>query len=210
MNFKIRGQICDPRTCLAFTEKVALSRTIEDGDVREAHAATPTLPGRAFVTDAPAGDAAAEAPTGPKAPWADGIAGYLVLAILAGFGALATPCVFPMIPITIAFFSKFSETSVRRTAGMAGLYMGSIVTTFTVLGVVVSLVFGAVGMQAISASVAFNAFIGLLLVVFAFNLFGMFEIKIPSWLVNKTAAAEHELKAKSSWGARPWACCSWG
>ncbi len=161
------------------------------------------LSGMSFDTEASPAAAPAQALSGgPKAPWADGIVGYLILAVLAGFGALATPCVFPMIPITIAFFSKFSETSVRRTAGMAGLYMASIVTTFTVLGVVVSLVFGAVGMQAISSSVVFNAFIGLLLVVFAFNLFGMFEIKIPSWLVNKTAAAEHELKSKTSLGSQ--------
>ena len=202
--FKIRGQICDPRTCIAFTEKVSLERAIVAGEVRPEYQEAPQLSGMAFDSDAVASDPQEVTPAAgrTKAPWADGIVGYLILAVLAGFGALATPCVFPMIPITIAFFSKFSETSVRRTAGMAGLYMASIVTTFTVLGVVVSLVFGAVGMQAISASVLFNAFIGLLLVVFAFNLFGMFEIKIPSWLVNKTAAAEHELKSKTSLGSQ--------
>jgi thiol:disulfide interchange protein DsbD len=202
--FKIRGQICDPRTCIAFTKKVSLTRAIVAGEVRPEYAEAAKVPGMLFETEVTAADPQAAIPVtrGPKTPWADGLVGYLVLAVLAGFGALATPCVFPMIPITVAFFSKFSETSVRRTAGMAGLYMGSIVTTFTILGVVVSLVFGAVGMQAISSSVEFNAFIGLLLVVFAFNLFGMFEIKIPGWLVNKTAAAEHELGSKTSLGSQ--------
>ena len=118
-----------------------------------------------------------------------------MVAFIAGLAALLTPCVFPMIPITVSFFSKFSEVSLRRSAIMAGVYAVSIIGTFTLLGIVVSAIFGAVGMQAISSSAWFNIFLTALLFVFAFNLFGLFEIMVPSWLINRSSSKEQELKS---------------
>ncbi len=190
----VRGQICDEHQCIPFKEKLDAKIRVEEGTPRQTHldTAIPALKGESFPPDrpAPSADAATESGT---LPLGDGFLGFMIIAFLAGLGALVTPCVFPMIPITISFFSKYAEVSLRRSVTMGGIYAGSIVLTFTLIGVIVSLIFGAVGMQTLSASAGFNIFLTLLLVVFAFNLFGLFEIQVPSWLISRTSQKEQEL-----------------
>jgi len=189
-----RGQICNESRCIPFKKVVSPTLTIQAGAPRAGHAEPPKLAGIAFTPDRkpPAGSVTAAPKTGGL-PVEGGMLGYIIFAFLAGLAALLTPCVFPMIPITVSFFSKFAAVSLRRSAIMASVYAISIIATFTLLGVVVSLVFGAVGMQAISASPYFNLFLAGLLFVFAFNLFGQFEIHIPSFLINRSSDKEREL-----------------
>ena len=201
VNMVLKGQICNPKQCISIKEKLAPKLVIEAGEARADRTAAPTLAGEAFPADRPppvlegAEAAAHGAGDDGEPPMGEGIGSFLVIAFLAGLGALVTPCVFPMIPITVSFFSKFAKVSIQRSVTMASIYAGSIVGTFTLLGIVISLIFGAVGMQALSASAGFNIFLFLLLVVFAFNLFGLFEIQVPSWLISRSAQREQELSS---------------
>lgn len=182
---RIKGQICNEERCILARDMLTAALQVEAGPARAERTTPLTLQGEPFPPDRPA-------PT-DVTPVGEGLLGFLIVAFLAGLGALVTPCVFPMIPITISFFSKFAKVSMRRSVTMASLYSGSIVVTFTLVGVLISAIFGAVSMQVLSASPWFNIFLTLLLGVFAFNLFGFFEIQMPSWLIAKTSEKERTL-----------------
>ncbi|MBN2718651.1 MAG: thioredoxin family protein [Deltaproteobacteria bacterium] len=127
-----------------------------------------------------------------------GLGAFLLMAILAGFGALLTPCVFPMIPITISFFSKNEGMQRRDNLILAAVYAVSIIVVYTIPGVLLSMIFGASSMQQISTHPVFNVFIALLLIFFGLNLIGVFELRLPGWLINKSAAREQALQGDSS------------
>lgn len=106
------------------------------------------------------------------------------IAFISGFAALLTPCVFPMIPMTVSFFTKQSKT---RAAGIknAFIYGISIIIIYVLLGVLVTAVFGADALNALSTNVWFNLIFFLLLIVFAFSFLGAFEIMLPNSWANK-------------------------
>jgi thiol:disulfide interchange protein len=116
---------------------------------------------------------------GPKGLWS-----IFFIAFLSGFAALLTPCVFPMIPMTVSFFTKQSKT---RAAGIknAFIYGFSIIIIYLVLGSIVTAVFGADALNALSTNVAFNLIFFVLLIVFAFSFLGAFEIMLPNSWANK-------------------------
>ena len=114
---------------------------------------------------------------------ADGFLGFLLLAIGAGAAALLTPCVFPMIPLTVSFFTKHSSSR-REAMKMASLYGFAVIATFTGLGVAMALILGASGAQSVAANPWVNLFIGGTFVVFALSLLGLFELRLPTGLVN--------------------------
>ncbi len=105
--------------------------------------------------------------------------GIFILSFLSGFAALLTPCVFPMIPLTVSFFTKQSKT---RSLGIrnAIFYGICIVVIYVVLGSLVTLIFGADSLNALSTNVWFNLIFFVLLVVFAVSFLGAFEIVLPS------------------------------
>ncbi len=105
------------------------------------------------------------------------------IAFLGGLAALLTPCVFPMIPMTVSFFTKQSKT---QAAGIRnGIWYGlSIIIIYVILGTVVTAVFGAESLNNLSTNPWFNLFFALLLFVFAFSFMGAFEIVLPSKWVN--------------------------
>lgn len=113
-----------------------------------------------------------------------GLLGIFLIAFLSGFAALLTPCVFPMIPMTVSFFTKQSKT---KAAGIrnALIYGLSIVIIYVLLGSIVTAVFGADSLNALSTNVWFNIIFFLLLVVFAVSFLGAFEIMLPNSLANK-------------------------
>jgi thiol:disulfide interchange protein DsbD len=115
---------------------------------------------------------------------------FLTTAVVFGFGALLTPCVFPMIPITVSFFQKQSEKEHHRPVTMALVYCLGIIGTFTGLGMVMSIIFTAGSIAQLANSILLNLFISGVLIFFAFNLLGMFEIRVPSWLLTYTAGQE--------------------
>ncbi len=106
-----------------------------------------------------------------------------ILAFFAGFLALLTPCVFPMIPMTVSFFLKRSETKTQGVLN-ASKYGLSIVLIYVLLGTVVTTIFGADSLNSLATNPWFNLFFFLLLVVFAISFFGAFDIVLPSKWVN--------------------------
>ena len=106
------------------------------------------------------------------------------IAFLSGFAALLTPCVFPMIPMTVSFFTKQSKT---KAAGIrnAIIYGISIIVIYVALGWLVTWIFGADALNALSTNVWFNVIFFVLLVVFATSFLGAFEIMLPNSWANK-------------------------
>ena len=110
---------------------------------------------------------------------------WMIFAIgfLGGLLALLTPCVWPMIPMTVSFFLKTSKQRSKAITN-AVIYGLSIVVIFLILGIGITLCFGAGKLNEIATSAVFNIIFFLLLVVFAISFFGAFEIKLPSRWAN--------------------------
>lgn len=103
---------------------------------------------------------------------------------VGGLLALLTPCVWPMIPLTVSFFLK--RTKSRRKSIMDAMtYGGAIIVIFLLLGIVVTLLFGASKLNDLATNAVFNLIFFALLVVFAISFFGAFEIKLPEKWSNK-------------------------
>ncbi len=104
--------------------------------------------------------------------------------LLAGFLAILTPCVWPIIPMTVSFFLKRNKERSKaiREAITYGL---SIVVIYVLLGLVITLLFGASALNALSTNALFNIFFALLLIVFAASFLGAFELTLPSSWSNK-------------------------
>ncbi len=119
-----------------------------------------------------------------KSSESDGLWGIFFLAFFAGFAALLTPCVFPMIPLTVSFFTKQSKT---RALGIrnAIIYGLAIIIIYVVLGLAVSVIFGADALNELSTDPWFNTIFFILLVVFAVSFLGAFEIVLPNSWANK-------------------------
>jgi thiol:disulfide interchange protein len=113
-----------------------------------------------------------------------GLLSIFILAFLGGFAALLTPCVFPMIPMTVSFFTKQSKTKAegKRNAILYGI---SIILIYVLLGTLVTWVFGADALNALSTNVWFNIIFFALLVFFAASFLGAFEIVLPNSWANK-------------------------
>ncbi|WP_308238795.1 cytochrome c biogenesis protein CcdA [uncultured Prevotella sp.] len=110
---------------------------------------------------------------------------YIFLAgLVGGFLALFTPCVWPIIPMTVSFFLKRNKDR-KKAIREAITYGVSIVVIYVALGLIVSLLFGASALNALSTNAIFNILFCLLLVVFAASFFGAFEITLPSSWSNK-------------------------
>ncbi|MGG8497993.1 protein-disulfide reductase DsbD family protein [Tenacibaculum sp. TC6] len=108
-----------------------------------------------------------------------GIFAIFILSFLSGFAALLTPCVFPMIPMTVSFFTKQSKNKSQGIKN-AVIYGLSIIVIYVLLGSLVTGIFGADALNALSTNVWFNLFFFILLVVFAASFLGAFEITLPS------------------------------
>lgn len=107
-----------------------------------------------------------------------------IVAFMSGLIALLTPCVFPMIPMTVTFFTKQSKTKAEGIR-KAIIYSISIVVIYVVLGVLVSSIFGATAMNDLATHPWLNIGFFVLFIVFAIAFFGAFEIRLPSSWVNK-------------------------
>ncbi|SDD92452.1 protein-disulfide reductase DsbD family protein [Pedobacter soli] len=121
------------------------------------------------------------APEAQKTLWGIFIAGFA-----GGLAALLMPCIFPMLPLTVSFFTKGSEKG--KAFGRAALYGFFIILIYVVLGLLVTVIFGADALNNLSTNGIFNFFFFLLLVVFAASFLGAFEITLPSSWVNKMDA----------------------
>ena len=111
-----------------------------------------------------------------------------IISLLSGFAALLTPCVFPMIPITVSFFTKKSQSKAACIRN-AILYGISIIAIYVILGTIVTTIFGPSALNALSTNVWFNLLFFVLLVVFAISFLGAFEIMLPNSWLNKADKA---------------------
>ena len=173
-------QLCNDGQCLPpnYSNPVKLSGTVDVSGAPVVDSTPLVAPG------APASGASVSTPV-PKepAPESKGLLAYLGVAIGAGFLALLTPCVFPMIPITVSFFSKTTPGQSPLKKALA--YCAGIVGTFTALGVAVAAVFGATGLQTLATNPWLNLGLAAVFVALAASLLGFFEIGVPASLLNR-------------------------
>lgn len=113
-----------------------------------------------------------------------GLWSIFIIAFFSGFAALLTPCVFPMIPMTVSFFTKQSKSRAKGIKN-AIIYGLSIIIIYVLLGLIVTKIFGADALNALSTNVWFNVIFFTLLVVFASSFLGAFEIMLPNSWANK-------------------------
>lgn len=112
--------------------------------------------------------------------------GLFFVAFLSGLAALLTPCVFPMIPMTVSFFMKDGSKSKAIRNGV--IYGLSIIGIYVLIGTLVAVIAGPAAANWLSTHWLPNIFFFLVFVIFAASFFGAFEIVLPSWLVNKADA----------------------
>lgn len=110
---------------------------------------------------------------------------------ILGFGggllALLTPCVFPMVPLTVSFFTKGGK-EIGKGLGKAITYGVSIIVIYVLLGLIITGIFGADALNAMSTNMFFNVLFFVVFVFFAFSFFGYYEITLPSSWANTTDA----------------------
>ncbi len=110
---------------------------------------------------------------------------FLWLAATLGALSLLTPCVFPMIPITVSYFTNHSSGNRAKAVKLATVYSFGIIGTFTILGMLLAIFVGAAGINLFAANPWVNLLITGIFLFFAFNLFGAYEITIPTGVLTK-------------------------
>lgn len=111
--------------------------------------------------------------------------GLFILAFLSGLIGLLTPCVFPMIPMTVSFFMKDDKNNKAKARSIALFFGFSIIFIYTVIGTIFTLIFGADAGNVISTHWIPNILFFLIFIIFAFSFFGAFEIVLPASLANR-------------------------
>lgn len=203
-------QICDATSCLPpRSMKYEVSLAIAGGAAPAAQASTtptptPTPAPTATPAAASSTSVAASAPAPRQFGGDAGVAAngslwsVVKVAFLGGLFAILMPCVFPMIPITVAFFTKNAQKSTLKRLQLCSVFSGSIVLGFAVIGFGLALLLKALGkgqssaglVTQIAAHPVLNIVLGLLFFVFALSLFGLFEIGLPSWIANRLQSAK--------------------
>ncbi|UIR57253.1 thioredoxin family protein [Sphingobacterium sp. SRCM116780] len=110
--------------------------------------------------------------------------GIFLGGLLGGFAALLMPCIFPMLPLTVSFFTKGNQNR-SKAFGRASFYGISIIVIYVILGLAVTLIFGSDALNSLSTNGIFNFFFFLMLLAFGASFLGAFEISLPSSWVNK-------------------------
>ncbi len=109
----------------------------------------------------------------------ESLSSVFFLGLIGGLLALLTPCVFPMLPLTVSFFTKQSKNKIQGVKN-AVFYGFSIIVIYVLLGTIVVAIFGASTINELSTSVGFNIAFFLILLFFAFSFFGFYELSLPS------------------------------
>lgn len=175
LKLDVRFQICNDTLCLPpRTKRVSFAG---EEDVR-----------RSSSTSASADETPAEQPPATTAqssqPPTD-LGPFIWLAISLALISLLTPCVFPMIPITVSYFTNHSSGSRTKSVRLAFIYSVGIIATFTLLGMLLAFFVGAAGINLFAANPYVNLLITAIFLFFAFNLFGAYEINIPTGVLTK-------------------------
>jgi thiol:disulfide interchange protein DsbD len=185
----IEFMMCDENSCIPLSDNLKISvdgtRFEETSAVTDENVTENNDSVKADTSDTtnakvsiPAGDIAAEKDTKNRSVWF-----IFWLGLLGGFLALLTPCVWPVIPMTVSFF--LNKTQTKRGAVRDAFFYGlSVIVVYVALGLTISLIFGPDALGSLATSPGFNVFFFVLLVVFAIAFFGAFELTLPSKWVN--------------------------
>ncbi len=121
-----------------------------------------------------------------------GLLPFLFASALGGLFALVMPCVWPMVPITVNFFVKQGQGAGgrRRATALAIIYCLSIIAVFTAVGVLASFFFSASSLQTLANNSWLNLFVAALFITFGLSLLGLFELRLPNFLLNASAQRE--------------------
>lgn len=184
---QIEWMICDDTSCMP-PDDTELTITVPAGAKAESVPAAEIKPAMPAAPDAEIAAPATKDAAGSGSLWS-----LIIEAILWGFAALLTPCVFPMVPMTVSYFLK-GEGGVAMGRLRASLYGLFIVLLYTVPIAAIILITRIVGGDAVTADIFNwlathwlpNVIFFLVFMVFAASFFGAFEITMPSWMVNKT------------------------
>jgi len=183
----IRYQACTDTKCLNPVKKTAATET----DVAPSSAPFNVPPGYAIV---PAAAESAPVPVSPapvhfeSSAQTTALLPFLLTAFGFGLAALFTPCVFPMIPITVSFFLNQSGNEPSNARGgwrQALLFCFGIIVLFTGLGVLVTAIAGPFGVVQLGSSPWVNGFIAIVFFIFGLSLLGAFELRLPSGVLTK-------------------------
>lgn len=176
LRLEVLYQLCDDISCLP-----PVTKPVETEIVLSGVAETPFDDFPEFVEEIPEFELTSSADVSTDSVWA-----YLWLAILAGFAALLTPCVFPLIPLVVSYFSNQTGAAEgKRTGwGQALLFGLSIVLIFTAIGALLALVLGVSGVSQFASNPWVNLVIGVMFLFFGVSLLGAFELRLPYKLTN--------------------------
>ncbi len=162
LRVNVRYQACDEANCLPpRTDTLELPVTLLEG-----------------------GQAPAPPPTTSPTE-SGGVPAFILLAMTMGGLSLLTPCVFPMVPITVSYFTRHAGAGRGLAARDAGIYALGIILTFTGLGLSLAALLGAAGINRFAANPWVNLMVTGIFLGFAFSLFGAFELAVPSGLLNR-------------------------
>jgi thiol:disulfide interchange protein len=179
----VKYQVCNDTVCLPpKTVKVSFSGS-EDVKKTSVSSSPPIVDNQ---NQSNANSVSNYQPTnGEQLPANQSIWSFLWIAASLGALSLLTPCVFPMIPITVSYFTNHSSKSRAKAVKLASIYSLGIIATFTLLGMLLAIFVGAAGINVFAANPWVNVIIALIFLFFAFNLFGAYEIQIPTGILTK-------------------------
>lgn len=187
-------QICDPRQCKPFVYVTLPPASVTvDGAAAAAPAADSALkpPDRPALAETPKPAPARKATSEVEGVIARGLLPFLLFSAGGGLLALLMPCVWPMVPVTVNFFVKQGQTAGRgRTIGLAVTYCLAIIGVFTLVGVLFSAVLGASSLQRLANTAWLNLGVAAIFILFGLSLLGLFELRLPGWLLNASAQNE--------------------
>lgn len=174
----VRYQVCDDKLCLPpKTVKVSFGGF---EDVKKSSVISPSSLENTNVSNTQQTTNDQGLRTNDSSLWS-----FIWLAISLGALSLLTPCVFPMIPITVSYFTNHSGKSRAKAVKLATVYSVGIIATFTILGMLLAIFVGAAGINLFAANPWVNIIITAIFLFFAFNLFGAYEINVPTSFLTK-------------------------
>ena len=169
-----RYQTCNPKMCVPSKWSGTTSLTVDP----TAKSAAPVIPAGYSEPAAPASPAASTTTE-------EGLGAFLLVAFGFGLASIFTPCVFPMIPITMSYFLNRPTGGRRESVMQAVVFCLGIIVLFSGLGLAASAILGPAGVKQLGANKWVNGFIAALFIAFGMSLLGAFEITIPSSILTR-------------------------
>jgi thiol:disulfide interchange protein DsbD len=214
---QIYFMVCDPNGCKPPVYKTLPTATVTIVGGGEAQAAAAAPASGSPATPGPPAPAATAAPVAatpprpvatiirpqarpaasPAAPQSEverqagrGLIPFLLFSALGGLAALAMPCVWPMVPVTVNFFVKQGQARRGSATGLAITYSLAIIAIFTLVGLLFSAFLGASSLQRLANTAWLNLTVAGIFLLFGLSLLGLFELRLPSFLLNASAQNE--------------------